>query len=364
MPVNLSRGDRRLLLSAGAVFAVLMLIGALLSTSKGAERPTTYSAASAGAKAIYLLLQQSGYQVERWQQPVQERAAIDSFLNAGGRVIATGDIGAAFLRATVKRDPVEGMTWKRVPAASPSGITRAASSILLSPSMSWGAVTFGIPLYADADADAYVVHVPHGAGEAIWWASSTPLSNAGIREEGNLEFVLACIGPPEGGRVLFDEYVHGHRRTLVASMWRSPAKWVLAQCVVLAFVLIATHSRRSGPIVMPATESRLSPLEFVRTLGSLYARAGAASVAVDMSFQRFRYRLTRRFGIAPNAPIEDLEQVVAARAPQEAREIGATLRACEQARQSRRLNPKAALALVKSLGEFATKLRLFGKETR
>jgi len=108
----------------------------------------------------------------------------------------------------------------------------------------------------------------------------------------------------------------------------------------------------------------LWPLEFVRTLGSLYARAGAASVAVDMSFQRFRYRLTRRFGIAPNAPIEDLEQVVAARAPQEAREIGATLRACEQARQSRRLNPKAALALVKSLGEFATKLRLFGKETR
>jgi hypothetical protein len=384
MPVTLSRGDRRLLLSAGAVFVLLTLVGALLGTGQGDERPTTYSAASGGAKAVYLLLQASGYRVDRWQQPVEElprdgqttlilaepiqtpsdvdRKAIDAFMSAGGRVIATGDIGASFLRASVKRDPIAGLTWAHIPAVAPSAITKAAPWITIAPQNAWSRVQFGVPLYATDD--AYVVRIPHGAGEAIWWASSTPLSNAGVREPGNLEFFLACIGPPSRGRVLFDEYVHGHRRTLVASIWNSAAKWALVQFAILAALLIATHSRRSGPIIVPAAESRLSPLEFVRTLGSLYARAGAASVAVDMAFQRFRYRLTRRFGIAPNAAIDHIERAVAARAPAEAATLASTLRACDAARNTRKLDPKKALALVTSLGEIATKLRLFGKETR
>jgi len=378
MPVPLSRGDRRLLLACGAVLAVLVALGAFLGPGKGAEHPTTFSAASGGAKALYLLLQESGYDVARWQQPVQElpdgtnttlvladpveapsardRAALRRFLESGGHVLATSDIGASYLSATVKRDPVEGLTWKQVRASSPSPITRAAPSITLAPLYSWSPVEFGVPLYADDD--VYVVLIPAGAGRAIWVGSATPLTNAGIREPGNLEFVLATLGPPGGRRVLFDEYSHGHRRTLIASMWRSPAKWALFQFVVLALVLVATHARRSGPILVPAVESRLSPLEFVRTLGSLYARAGAAAVAVDMAAQRFRYLLARRLGISPNASVADIERGLAARAPAEAGSVAATLRTCDAARDTRRLDARTALKLVNTLSELRKKLRL------
>src|SRR5262245_57830122 len=109
MPVSLSRGDRRLIVAGAVLFTALVLLGAVLAPSRGAESPTTYSSASGGAKALYLLLQQSGYAVERWEQPVHElprgagttliladpieypndhdRAAVARFINDGGHVI-------------------------------------------------------------------------------------------------------------------------------------------------------------------------------------------------------------------------------------------------------------------------------------
>lgn len=373
MPITLSRGDRRLLLSGTAVFAVLVVLGALLSTGKSADDPTSYSDASAGAKAAYLLLQASGYRVDRFEQPVQDlpdaasttlilaepiespnaadRKAVARFIERGGRVIATGDIGGSFLEATVKTDPIAGLTWKTVSAVSPSAITRAAPVITLSPETSWGLLTFAVPLYADADANAYVVRIPSGAGEAIWWGSATPLTNAGITAPGNLEFVLACLGPPGPRRVLFDEYVHGHRHTLAGSMWHSPVRWVMLQLALLALVLVATHSRRSGPTLLPAVESRLSPLEFVRTLGSLYARAGVASVAVEMAYQRVRQALTRRLGIAPHASTDDVARALTGRAGVDAPALVATLTAADDARNRRALDPRSALALVRSLSD-------------
>jgi hypothetical protein len=43
------------------------------------------------------------------------------------------------------------------------------------------------PLYGDGDRTV-VVKYPFGRGEVLWWASATPLTNAGLKEPGNLEF--------------------------------------------------------------------------------------------------------------------------------------------------------------------------------
>jgi len=373
MPVALSRGDRRLLLTGAGVFAALIGVGGLFATAKGSDDPTTYSNASAGAKAVFLLLQSAGDRVDRFEEPVQalpdarettliladpieppdaaDRNAITTFIARGGRVIATGEVGASFLSTTVKPNPVAGLTWADVPAVSPSAITRAAPAITLSPRSSWGQLAFGVPLYADTD--IYVVRIPSGAGHALWWASATPLTNAGLSAPGNLEFVLACLGAPGDRRILFDEYVHGHRHTLAASIWHSPVRWILLQLAVLAMVVLATHSRRSGPILLPAAPSRLSPLEFVRTLGSLYARAGAASVAVEMAYQRMRHTLTRRLGVSPEAPPEDVQRAVAGRTGLDGAALADTLRACDAARRRSSIAPRAALALVRSLARIS-----------
>ena len=387
MPGSLTPGDRKLLLAAGAGSLLLVTLTVLLGPGQAVESPTTYSAGSGGAKGIYLLLRQTGYRVTRWEQSpvdlppganatliladpqgaptIEERSAIDRFIERGGRVIATGASGAVFLPDHhAVMDPIAGLTWKRLRSRSPSAITRAAPEITLAPQAFWTSDD-ALPLYGDGEVDAgdeaarvRVIKAGVGKGDVIWWASATPLTNAGVREPGNLAFVLACIG--DARRPIFwDEYYHGHHKTLSASIAESPFVWAALPLALGAIAVLLTYSRRSGPIVTPAPESRLSPLEFVRTLGLLYERAGAATVAVDIAYQRFRYGLTRRLGLGGGASAADLERAVRARTDVSDPAFGELLRVCESAGSGPAINAATALRLTRSLDDYATRLDLF-----
>jgi len=388
MPIQLSAGDRKLFLIAGGVFLLLVSTALILAKGpdSGDEIPSTYSVGSGGAKAAYLLLKASGYRVERWEQSpselpkavgatlilaepldapkTEERNRLRQFVENGGRVIATGAFVGLFLPENgIVPDPMSGMTWKKLSAQSPSSVTHAASQITLAPQAYWKSDSFALPLYGDGNKQM-VVKYKSGKGEVIWWASATPLTNAGLKEPGNLEFFLACIGSEPQTRILWDEYFHGYRRSLTASIRSSPVKWIFLQFALFTFAILLTYSRRSGPISIPARESRLSPLEFVRTLGALYKQANAASVVVDISYHRFRYWLTRRLGLASNAPVDELERAVSERGNFQDADFTATLRACESAPYDYTLKPRAALQLVRSLDDYAAKLKLFSKSGR
>ncbi len=364
----------------------ITLIAAKGPDSK-AEVPTTYSVGSGGAKAAYLLLKASDYKVERWEQApkdlpeaagttlilaepmgaptVDERNGVRHFLEAGGHVIATGAFAGLFLpESGVVPDPVLGMTWKKLTAKSPSSITRAAPEITLAPQAHWKSAAFALPLYGDGEKQM-VVKYKFGKGEVLWWASATPLTNAGLKEPGNLEFFLACIGNQAQTRILWDEYFHGYRQSLPGSIQNSPVKWIFLQFALFTLAILLTYSRRSRPISVPAPENRLSPLEFVRTLGALYKQANAGSVAVDVSYHRFRYWLTRRLGMAGNTPVDELERAVRERWNFQDANFSATLRTCDSVVYNYTLKPAAALQLVRSLDDYAAKLNLFsqsGKE--
>src|SRR2546427_12682991 len=110
MPIDLSPGDRKVLVIAGGVLLLLVAVSLLLASGPDdtSNVPTTYSTGSGGAKAAYLLLKSSGYQVERWEQSLSEipdsrgqtlilaepqgaptsdeRSALRRFLERGGRV--------------------------------------------------------------------------------------------------------------------------------------------------------------------------------------------------------------------------------------------------------------------------------------
>jgi hypothetical protein len=388
LPIQLSAGDRKLILIAGAVFVLLVATALILAKGPDStdEIPTTYSVASGGAKAAYLLLKASGYTMERWEQSpselpeavgitlilaepsdapkTEERNRLRQFVENGGHIIAAGPFVGFFLPENgIVADPLSGMTWKKLTALSPSSITHAASQITLAPQAYWKPESFALPLYGDGDKQM-VVKYKFGKGEVIWWASATPLTNAGLKEPGNLEFFLACIGSESQTRILWDEYFHGYRRSLTASMQNSPVKWIFLQLALFTLAILLTYSRRSGPISLPAREIRLSPLEFVRTLGALYKQANAASVVVDISHHRFRYWLTRRLGMASNAPVDELERAIRERWNFQDANFSATLRACESAPYDYTLKPRAALQLVRSLDDYAAKLKLFSKSGR
>jgi hypothetical protein len=390
LPIQLSSGDRKLFLIAGVVF--LAMVGTTLVLTRGGESPpddpSTYATGSRGAKAAYLLLKASGYTVERWEQslselppseppeadgrililasPVgspttEERNRLREFVRNGGHVIAAGTFAGIFLPENGSEpDPVSGMVWKKLSALSPSSITRAAPEITLAPRAYWKTDSLAVPLYGDAD-KPNVVKYAFGKGEVIWWAAATPLTNAGLKEPGNLEFFLACIGEDHEKQILWDEYFHGYRRSLTATAAKTPVKWIFLQFGLFALAILLTYSRRSGPISVPVREVRLSPLEFVRMLGSLYKQANAASVAVDICYHRFRYWLTRRLGMASNAPVDELERAIRDRWSFEDAKLNATLRACESAPFDYTLKPRVALQLVRSLYDYAAKLKLFPK---
>jgi len=382
MPAALSPGDRRLFLGAGVLLAVLVGGSALLTEGAGnvRELPSSYSVASGGAKAAYRLLTDSGYKVERWGQPLtalpngegttlilaepesaptrDERAAVQRFIEQGGTLIATGMSGSVFLpERHVAPDPVAGLTWQRVPATAPTAITRAAPEITIAPRAYWESDAFALTLYGADDRDR-VIEYPYRGGRVMWWAAATPLTNAGIRQPGNLEFLLASLGDRER-RVLWDESFHGFRRSPAPPVGLWPLVGLAAQSMLFAVAVLLTYSRRSGPLVPSVVERRLSPLEFVRTLGSLYQRAGAASVAVDAAYQRFTFALSRRLGLTGRTSPEDLERAVRDRWKVDA-DFGDVLRACERARTDPDLPASEALKLTRSLNDYAAALSLFG----
>jgi hypothetical protein len=288
----------------------------------------------------------------------EERESLKTFLFDGGRIIASGMFAGTFLPENESLpDPMSGMTWKEVPAISPSPITRAAPRITIAPLSRWSAYGTAYPLYGDGD-HIFVVKYPYGRGEVLWLGGATPLTNAGLRERGNLEFLLASMGNPKAP-VLWDEYIHGYRETLAQSIVHSPAKWLALQLTLLALAVIATFSRRSGPVCAPVTDVRLSPLEFVQTLGGLYENAGTASVAVDICYQRFRYWLTRRLGVAYNISIPALESAVRDRFGAKDDHFGAILQRCESAKGDPYLQESEALHLVQELDEYAFRWKLF-----
>jgi hypothetical protein len=387
MSLNMNRRDRKLLLGGGFVF-VLLVAGALVF-SRGqqgqVEYPSSYSSASAGAKAAYLLLSETGYRVERWEKPLsdlpptstktlilaepeeaptrEERDRLKVFISEGGHVIATGMFAGTFLPESESTpDILSGMTWKKASSLSPSQITRAAPQIVLAPRAYWQDSTAAYPLYGDG-AHTLVVKYPFGHGEVLWWASATPLTNSGLKEPGNLEFFLACLGD-QNKEILWDEYIHGYRQTLAGSIAHSPVKWLFAQLVLLAVAIVATFSRRSGPTCVPTTEVRLSPIEFVQTLGGLYERAGTASVVVDICYRRFRYWLTRRLGVAGNTSSDELASAIRDRWEFTGEsfandQIIATLRSCEAASSDPFLQASVALRLLQELDGYAGRLNLF-----
>jgi hypothetical protein len=381
MPLKLNPKDRKLLLG-GAIVFVLMVVGAVVfgGENQNIEAPTTYSTGSGGAKAAYLLLQQSNYDVQRWERPMAElpdasgkvlviaepieapsraeRERLEKFISDGGHVIATGMFAGIYLpEGGSVPDPVAGMTWKTISALVPSAITRAAPEITLAPQSFWISKKMAVPLYGDGE-KAMVVRYSYGKGEVLWWASATPLTNAGLKEPGNMEFFLACLGGRQN-QILWDEYVHGYRQSLAASVAHSPVKWLFLQLIIVSLAVLLTFSRRSGPVFPAVGEVRLSPLEFVSTLGGLYQRAGAASVAVDVSYQRFRYWLTRRLGLAGNAPVVEIERAVRERWSLPAEDFVMTLRECESARYHPELPEHQALQLIQKIHNYAVKLKLF-----
>ena len=395
MPRLIDRRDRQLLIGAGVVLIVLTVAAALVGPARvtgSAILPSSYSPAWGGAKGAYLLLGNLGYRVERWEEPAadlsapgrntvliladpmtppngEDRAAIRRYVESGGRVLATGPAAALFLPEAA---PFTGGEFWGQPeefaAAEPSPLARGVTHISMLAPANWHPKSIDQVTVFGNKQTAAVVSWSFGAGEVIWWAASTPLTNGGIREAGNLALFLNSVGPAKGTRVLWDEYYHGVRGSLWSFFARTPVPWALAQFGLMFLALVFTFSRRQAPPRMPATPSRLAPLEFVDTLGDLYYTARAGPAAVGIAYGRLHFLLTRQLGLASSAGVREISRSASERLGWEEAALVELLGRAERAMRSLELGNEQALQLVREIHDCISRLQMGDsagrKETR
>jgi len=396
--INLDRNIGLILL--GVVLLSIVVISVLAPASADTDpAPSTYNSGSDGAKAVYLLASTLGYDTARWDSPTanlrtvdaahttliladpdypsetakQVQADIADFLARGGRVLATGASGAYLLPGGHTANPTRVYTklCTTTPATQPTPDPLAQAGPLTIPDpIRWDTPptlsdspthTYPIHISQRCGDDAVVVSFPYYKGEAIWWNSAVPLTNAGLKEDASLKLVLATLGPnpvlgsdpsSQSRRILFDEYFHGDRATLWETAAGLPIYPLLAQVGFVAFLLVLSFGRRSGPLRAPVQIPRTSPIEFAESMGRLYRSANATHAAIDAARRRLLHFLTDRCGVpreiiranSPGSIVEVLQQ----RFPGDWSRIAAHLTQAAQSEFSA-IAPRSALTLVRAL---------------
>lgn len=380
--MKIEKSDRRLLIWTGVVLLPIIIALALLSQEEEESFvPSTYSAQDHGAKAAYLLLQDLGYKAERWEQspselpsdpehtvlvlaspfraPLpQEKNALQKYLSLGGRILETGSSPSLYLpQADIEREPLVAPNWKEFKPQLISSLTRGGA-IQMSPTAYWkDSTTAYLVHYADGERPI-VVSYKVGKGEVIWWAASTPLTNAAIAKSGNLALLLNSLGKPSDAHVYWDEYFHDAQQSSGGYL-SQPALWYgLLQCALVFLAVIFTFSRRNGPIRGLPQPARLSPLEFVSTLGKLYQRAKATHATLEVPYARFRMLATRQLGIRPDVSASELAYAVKNRMRYKDNDLGDLLEQIESALHNPELSEAGALDLAQKLSHYMQKLKL------
>jgi hypothetical protein len=339
--------DRRIVLIVLGVMLALIAGISILAPAAGDNdpTPTTYNTGQLGAKAAYLLLADLGYSAQRWDSPPDRLVQIDAahttliladpnyahddekrlqsqvaaFLARGGRVLATGATGAYLLPGGHTAMPssllhavcrtVPQTTGPQISAGQPPDPLALTGRVTMPEIARWDpSVTFirdpagrsnPIAVSQRCGEDAVVISFNYGAGHAVWWTSPMPLTNLGLKEDASLKLLLASLPPPSANpTILFDEFFHGDRTTLWETARGLPIYQLLAQCALVAVLLVLSFGRRNGPLRMPVRVPRTSPIEFAESMGRLYRSARATSAATDAARRRLLEFLAERCGVS------------------------------------------------------------------
>ncbi len=313
----LSPRDRKLLLGCLFLAVALIAVLAVFSPQEENESPSSFSNDTHGTKAAYLLLGQSGNQVERWTEPIANfptpsgippillllepdtadpdatRRVVRDVLARGGRVLATGVSGAALLPDGAAEPGGHGPT--HTCDATPVGLgpLAGAGQVQLTTAARWSEQGPRFEVAYRCETLPLVVIYSVGRGTVVWWSSPLPMENGFITKASNLELLLASIGVPRGGRIVWDEAPPGEPPSLWSYTEGTPLFTIGWQLLLVAGLLVFSFSRRSGPLRPDPVVARASPLEFIEAMGALYGRAHATNAAVTLAYRGFLERLDR-----------------------------------------------------------------------
>ena len=406
--------DQRLMLILVSVMLVLIVGVSVLAPQPGEDQPdpTTYNNGPLGVKAAYLTLQGLGHRTSRWTKSLAElnnslndaqaarttlvlaepvfaesdfdrmKAELARFMQRGGRVLATGSSGARLLGGKAQNLELLPSALCRTTPEGDSALARAGK-VEMSDHGGWkmddkqftGDNLKSAQLCGkDAVVVQFTIHGGSHNGSAVWWSSVTPMRNAELKQDPALKLLLGSIddtgeNPTSAPRdIIFDEAMH----EVTGSIWDNarglPFLWVGLQAAGLFVLLVLSFSRRRGPVRMPVTLPRSSPVEFATSMGDLYQKGRATSAATEAARRRLLRVLVREAGVpaqcvgsGPEAVGEALRERLGAAgaggaAPALALRVTAHLREANEAAHAE-VSPHSALTLVRALSEDAQSVR-------
>jgi hypothetical protein len=392
--------DQRLILIVLSVMVVLIMAVAVLAPKQSEDDPTPASTNTGplGAKAAYLTLEGLGHKTSRWTKPLSEfndsmddaeaakttlvvlepvydateeaqlKAQIKQFMGRGGQVLTTGAGGATLLGGKVQDSILEDGLCRTEPEGD-SALAKAGK-VQISDHGGWKLddkqfAGDNLKVAQRCGKDAVVVSFTAAGtaqrGGAVWWSSAVPMTNVELKQDPALKLVVASFG--EGRDVVFVESLHTVTRTLWDAAKGLPVGWVSWQAAALFALLILSFSRRRGPVRMPVTLPRSSPVEFATSMGDLYEKGGATSAVTEAAKRRLFRMLTREAGLAQDTVKggpERMEEALLKRLGPGAKPV--VERTMEHLREANEashatVSAKSVLALVRALSEDTENIR-------
>jgi hypothetical protein len=309
--------SQRPLSSFTRISGVLLLLGlvafglaALKLKQKGVlepARPTTYSSAPGGYKALYMWLKALGIPIQRWKEDLrrlpaeatvlliiepelgpekEELDALRSWVEGGGNLALVSRPSNLFLESfgleADDGEPLESGNGEAT-VIQPGPYTHGVKNL-----SSWhgpGMVTARPQvIFHMRDAGrGLLAGVHEGKGRVMALSAPEFLSNMSLREADHAKLALNLVlCHLDDGILLVDEYHHGYGRAASVFQYldRSGVTPLMLQGLLLILVLWAALGKRFGPKRPPTFVERRSSLEHVQSMARLFRRARASGFAL------------------------------------------------------------------------------------
>lgn len=295
-----------------------VMVALLLWVSSAAARPSSYSASGGGAKALYLLLDDLGYQVSRTfsltqidddtrvlvllgETPAAEVKRAMEWARTGKLLVAAlplvDDKGlcadASLDSVSIKRTPLH----EKPQGTSKDSAGTPAADLKIRPSACAMKLPDGSRLLAGSEEQALAMELTAGNGKLLLLAHEDLLVNANLNRDDLVVLVRRWLSEnaPAAGKVLFlESRGGGGGMGLVSMLNRAGLGPFLLHGLIWLLLLYWSKSPRFGDPTPAFSETRREFSQHARALGHLYQRRRASGHVLRQQYERFLDRVIGR----------------------------------------------------------------------
>jgi hypothetical protein len=307
-------------------------IGMLLShddTKASTATGTSYDASNIGFRALYNILDELGYSIERsryvasgtirWALAPMKPIATDAehvaeWVRHGGRLLladAKGDLAAAVgIEVKLSDEAQANLISTTIDDVKELAPGKTIVTPLTDEGQMWEAAG-GEPLvtiHKVGDGEVWLLHRPLALTNEQMRHGDNPIFAARLAE---------AMSEGKPGKIAVDEYCHGLRSRpgIIELLFQPPIRTPAIQGMLFVGILLWAAAVRFGPIRALPPPRRRSKEEFLSALGDLLHRQGDTAAAFRTIQGEVVHQLAERVGLPANTHPETIVATASRRRP-------------------------------------------------